>query len=708
MPVNDITHPEDLELSPDFFQRSISGEMDNIVYKKRYIHSKGHLVWGQISTSIVRDSEGQPLYFISHVQDITQQKLAEEALKKSEEKFSKLFQASPTYISLATLEEGRFVAVNGAFTRITGYQPNEEIGRTFREIGLWPDPDDREEFIKQIEKYGSQHLQEVTLTRKDGSLIDGLWSVEKFELEGKAHLITMLIDITEKKRAEEALRETEERYRDLYENAPSGYFSVSALDGSILRCNNAASQIFGYAKEALIKMRVFDLYADTPKGKAKAQDIFNRFKSGVSIRDIELQMKHKDGHPIWVSLSVEALRDRDGNIIESRSMVMDISERKRVEAQLQQVQKMETIGTLAGGIAHDFNNLLMAIQGNASLMLLKKDPGHRDYPRLKNIEQYVQSGAELTKQLLGFARGGKYEVNPTDLNELIKKNSEMFGRTKKEIQIHLKYQEGIWTVEVDRGQIEQVLMNLYINAWQVMPGGGNLFIETENVELDRKSVMAYGVDPGKYVKISITDNGVGMDKKTLERIFDPFFTTKEMGKGSGLGLASAYGIIKNHGGIIDVRSKKGEETTFMIYLPASEKEVPREEALPEEVLEGEETILLVDDEDMIIDAGKEMLEEMGYTVLAAESGMEAIDTYREKDDEIDMVILDMIMPEMGGGETYDRLREGDPEIKVLLSSGYSIEGEATEILERGCNGFIQKPFDMKEISRKIREVLDEK
>jgi CheY-like chemotaxis protein len=369
---------------------------------------------------------------------------------------------------------------------------------------------------------------------------------------------------------------------------------------------------------------------------------------------------------------------------------------------------METIGTLAGGIAHDFNNLLMAIQGNASLMLLKKDPGHRDYPRLKNIEQYVRSGAELTKQLLGFARGGKYEVNPTDLNELIKKNSEMFGRTNKEIQIHLKYQEGLWTVEVDRGQIEQVLMNLYINAWQVMPGGGNLFIETENVELDRKSVMAYGVDPGKYVKISITDTGVGMDKKTLERIFDPFFTTKEMGKGSGLGLASAYGIIKNHGGIIDVRSKKGEETTFMIYLPASEKEVPREEPLPEEVLEGEETILLVDDEDMIIDAGKEMLEEMGYTVLAAESGMEAIDTYREKDDEIDMVILDMIMPEMGGGETYDRLREGDPEIKVLLSSGYSIDGEATEILERGCNGFIQKPFDMKEISRKIREVLDEK
>ena len=514
------------------------------------------------------------------------------------------------------------------------------------------------------------------------------------------------LEIEERKQAEKALRESKDNLEKAQKIAHIGSWSRDLKSGQGQWSDEMYRTLGVTPGDPESPSHEFFLSRLHPHDREHTASVIEEATEKKGSFDIEFRTVPINGSERIVRSQGQVECDETGVPVRKVGTNQDITETRRLQDQLQQVQKMETMGTLAGGIAHDFNNLLMAIQGNASLMLLKKDPGHRDYPRLKNIEQYVQSGAELTKQLLGLARGGKYEVKPTDLNELIKKNSEMFGRTKKEIQIHLKYQEGLWTVEVDRGQIEQTLMNLYINAWQAMPGGGNLFIETENVELDRKSVMAYGVDPGKYVKISITDTGVGMDKKTLERIFDPFFTTKEMGKRSGLGLASAYGIIKNHGGIIDVRSKKGEETTFMIYLPASEKEVPREEELPEEVLEGEETILLVDDEEMIIDAGKEMLEEMGYTVLAAENGMEAIDTYREKDDEIDMVILDMIMPEMGGGETYDRLREADAEIKVLLSSGYSIDGEATEILERGCNGFIQKPFDMKEISHKIREVLD--
>ena len=258
------------------------------------------------------------------------------------------------------------------------------------------------------------------------------------------------------------------------------------------------------------------------------------------------------------------------------NFLRDITEKKRLETRIHQAQRMEAIGTLAGGLAHDFNNLLMAIQGNASLMLLRKDSSNPDYSRLKNIEQYIQNGAEITKQLLGFARGGKYQVRATDLNEIVKKSSAMLGRTKKEITIHTKCETEIWAVEVDTGQIQQVLMNLYINAWQAMPGGGELFIETENVKLDRSFVRPYSIRPGKYVKLSLTDTGVGMDENTRQRIFDPFFTTKAMGMGSGLGLASAYGIITNHGGIIDVHSKKGKGTTFSIYLPASKKKVARE------------------------------------------------------------------------------------------------------------------------------------
>ena len=378
-------------------------------------------------------------------------------------------------------------------------------------------------------------------------------------------------------------------------------------------------------------------------------------------------------------------------------------EKKKLEAQLYQAQKMEAIGTLAGGIAHDLNNILMGIMGNISLALLDVDPIRPHYKNLKNIEQQSQSAAELTRQLLNFARGGKYKVKPTDLNELIKTGSEIFGRTKKEIKIYTKYQEKIWPVEADCGQIEQVLLNLCVNAWQAMPGGGELYLETENVTLHD----TYHIEPGRYVKISVTDTGVGMDEATRQRIFEPFFTTKEMGRGTGLGLASVYGIIKNHGGHINVYSEKGEGTTFTIYLPASESEVSGQKSeISKDVRYGHETILFVDDEDMVIDVGEEILKRLGYKVLPAGSGKKAIDIYKANKDKIDLVILDMIMPDMGGGETCDRIKEINPDIKVLLSSGYSINGEASKILERRCDGFIQKPFGMQELSAKIKETLN--
>ncbi|MBE9593854.1 MAG: response regulator [Proteobacteria bacterium] len=385
---------------------------------------------------------------------------------------------------------------------------------------------------------------------------------------------------------------------------------------------------------------------------------------------------------------------------------LDMTERKRLEAQLQQAHKMEAIGTLAGGIAHDFNNLLMGILGSTSLMLFNIESNHPHYENLKNIEKHVQSGAKLTKQLLGIAKGGKYEVKPTDLNKLLEKTSEMFSRTSKEIRVYTKYQIDIWPVEVNQSQIEQVLLNLYVNAWQAMPNGGELYLQSENGTLDEEDVRLLSIKPGKCVKLSITDTGVGMDEATIQKIFDPFFTTKEWGRGTGLGLASVYGIIKNHDGIIDVSSKKGEGATFTIYLPASNKKMIEEKGVSEEILKGVEKVLLVDDEDTIIDVGKKNLNMMGYQVLATRSGKEAINIYQKNQAKIDIVILDMIMPEMGGGETFDRLKKINPRVKVLLSSGYSIDGEATEILERGCDGFIQKPFTVEELSQKIREILD--
>jgi CheY-like chemotaxis protein len=347
----------------------------------------------------------------------------------------------------------------------------------------------------------------------------------------------------------------------------------------------------------------------------------------------------------------------------------------------------------------------MGIQGNVSLMLMEMGSAHPYLERLKNIEKQIQSGARLTSHLLGYARKGKYEVKPLDLNQLVEETSDTFGRTKKEITIHQEPAEDLFPVEADPGQIEQVLLNLFVNASDAMPGGGKLILKTMNVTHKDMKGKLYEPKAGNYVLLTVTDTGTGMYKKTMERIFDPFFTTKEMGRGTGLGLASAYGIIKAHGGYIDVDSRRGHGTTFSIYLPATEKEVQRVVRTAERVAKGTGKVLLVDDEEVVLEVGQELLEATGYTVLTAKDGKEAIKVYRKNRDNIDIVVLDMVMPNMGGGEAYDRMKEINPDIKVLLSSGYSIDGEASEILERGCDGFIQKPFTMKELSGEIGKIL---
>jgi signal transduction histidine kinase/ActR/RegA family two-component response regulator len=386
----------------------------------------------------------------------------------------------------------------------------------------------------------------------------------------------------------------------------------------------------------------------------------------------------------------------------------DVTERQRMEAQLQHAQKMEAIGTLAGGIAHDFNNLLMVIQGNISLMLFDVDPSHAYYERLKSMEKQVQSGSRLTAQLLGYARKGRYEVKPLDLNQLLREAAETFSRTRKDIVVQYHLDPELHPIDADAGQIEQVLMNLFVNAADAMAGGGDMILKTENTHHEAMKDKLYNPKPGHYVLFSISDTGTGMDQGTMERIFEPFFTTKEMGRGTGLGLASAYGIVKGHGGFIDVESERGKGSTFKIYLPASGKKVPKAVEAAEPVKKGRETVLLVDDEDSMLEVGGELLKAMGYHVYTARDGAEALEIYNQSREEIDLVLMDMIMPRMGGGEAFDRIKKMNPAAKVLLLSGYSIDGEAAKILERGCSGFIQKPFNMEELSKTIESILGEK
>lgn len=508
-------------------------------------------------------------------------------------------------------------------------------------------------------------------------------------------------DVSEFKEIEDALEEHGDIYRTIL-NTIADPVVLFDIECKVEYFNPSFTCVFGWTiDESLGKsLNVFFPEYVWPE----IRKINDTLLAAKSITGIATHCCTKEGQIIHASISGAVYRDKVGN---PRGCVLnfrDISGQKNLEKHIQQNRKMEAISTLAGGIAHEFNNLLMGIQGHAALMQMKIGPHHPHVEHLKRIEDCVKSSAKLTKQLLGFARGGKYEVKPTDMNEIIDKSADRFGRTKNEVAIHIESQKDIWLVEVDQNQIEQVLLNLYVNAWQAMPGGGDLFIQTENVMVNENYKMSYRVELGKYVKISLTDTGVGMNKAIQERIFDPFFTTKRMTGGIGLGLSSVYGIIKNHGGYIDVCSEKNIGTKFEIYLPASEKEQKTEIFV--EVLRGTETILLIDDDEMIMLVNQDMIGSLGYKVLTAKNGKEALEIYKKNMAKIDMIMLDMIMPVMDGGETYTKLKEINPDIKVLFSSGYGINSKIIELLNRGCNSFIQKPFDMKTLSIKIRSVLD--
>ena len=637
-------------------------------------------------------------------EEIAERKRAEGALKESEKKYRTQFEQALDAIFIADAETGILIDCNYAAAELVGRTKSELVGKHQR--SLHP-PEEvggafSATFKEHLEKKEGLPLEAQVIT-KNGDIRDVSIKANIFELNGKKVLQGIFRDITDHKRAEEALRESEEKYRRVLEGSPDPIV-VYDMAGKVIYLNPAFTQVFGWTPEELLGKEI-DYVPD--ENWPETQMMIDKVLAGESLSGIQSRRYTKQRNIIDVRISVATYVNHNGSPIGSVHTLRDITERKRLEARFHQGTKMEAIGTLAGGIAHDFNNLLMGIQGHASLMLLHLDPNHPHFERFKRIEDFVKSGAGLTKQLLGFARGGKYEVKLTNLNELIQNSSEMFARTKKEIQIHRKFQKDIWPVEVDLGQLEQVLLNLYVNAWQAMPGGGDLYIQTSDIVLDEKYSEPFRIKPGNYVKISVTDTGVGMDNAIQQRIFDPFFTTKDIGRGTGLGLASAYGIIKNHGGIINVYSKRGEGTTFNIYLPASENGVPiKDKKLPDEILKGTETVLLVDDEDGILDIGEEMLKEIGYEVWIARGGKEAIEIYSNHKGKIDVVILDMIMPDMNGGKAYDRMKEINPNVKVLLSSGYSINGKAAAILKRGCDGFIQKPFTMQKLSKKIRNILD--
>jgi len=668
-----------------------------------------------------------------------------------EKRYRDLFNSISDLIMIHDLE-GRLLDVNPAVCQLSGYKSEELIGRPISDF-IIPKfrPLFQDEYLKEIEKQGyaegvvifqakdeKEHYVEYrnALVKQKGRepYVSGLGrditdrkqaeealqkayeELEQRILERTADLVKtneqLKWETKERKQVAEALRESQERYALATHAAGVGVWDWN-LQTNTFYLDPNVKEILSYSdSEIPNELDVWSEYVH-PEDKQSVMETFQAHLDGKTPEFVfEHRMIHKDGSLKWIMARGTAMRDDQGNPIRVVGTDTDITarkqaedEKKKLEEQVQQAQKLEAIGTLAGGIAHAFNNLLMAIQGNTSLLLCDMDSCHPYFDALKNIENSVRNGAKLTNQLLGYARKGKYRVEPVKLNQLVEETADAVGRTRKEIIIHRRLSEDLLAIEAEQGQIEQVLLNLYINAADSMPNGGKIIVRTLNVSHEDMRRKLYDPKPGNYVQLTVTDSGIGMDKRTQKRIFEPFFTTKGMGRGTGLGLASVYGIVKSHGGYIEVESEKGHGTTFSIFLPACSIEIPKTINSSNPIIEGSGTILLVDDEEIVLEAGIKMLERLGYSVLKAGSGTEAVEVYKDNKETIDLVILDMIMPGVGGGETYDRMKKINPTVKVLLSSGYSADGQAAEILKRGCKDFIQKPFNLNKLSTKVKEIL---
>ena len=491
---------------------------------------------------------------------------------------------------------------------------------------------------------------------------------------------------------------SERQYRGLVENAHEGIWIIEG-DGAIRFANRRMLEITG--EERLEGRQAAEFW--DPQNLGLLEQTLARNRAGQVVQE-ELELFSPRRGPVAVSMSSVPLME-NGGFKGAFAMFNDISEKKGMEKQLLQQQKMEAVGTLAGGIAHNFNNVLMNIMGLTGLILANCSPHEASYEDLKQIEQEVIKGSALTKQLLSFGRGGKFAPQPLKVNLLLERIARLFTRTRSEITISKNLALGLPAVEADQGQLEQVILNLMVNAWQAMAGTGEIVLSTSLVELPEDFCQPYGRAPGSYVHLRVADSGSGMDEATAARIFEPFFSTKEMGQGTGLGLTTVYAIIKTHRGIIKLDTWPGVGTTFHIYLPATDKPAAPEPGPSYRFVRGAGTILLVDDEESLRSVGKRILERLGYEILLAENGPRALEIYQAHQDRIALVILDMIMPGMGGRETYLQLKEINPGVKVLLSSGYSLDGEAQEIMAQGAQGFIQKPYRIDALSQQIAELL---
>ena len=600
--------------------------------------------------------------------------------------------------------------MNPAFARILGYDSPEEVIQQITDVAhqLYVNPEDRTKAARLERETGLLKGFEFEAFRKDGEKIWLSLNRRSVYDENGTELYRegSIEDITERKRAEEALRESEERYRDLVENAHDIIYSHD-LEGKYTSVNRAGELSTGYTHDECLALNIADTLA--PEHVAKAREMIAKKIAGEKVTAYEIDILAKDGKRVAVEVNTKLIL-QDGVPIGVQGIARDVTERKFLEDQLRQSQKMEAIGQLAGGVAHDFNNLLTAINGYSSLALQRIEGNASVKTYLEEIKKAGDRAANLTRQLLAFGRKQILQPLPLNLNDAVTDMNKMLRRLiGEDIQFSAKLATDVKRVKADPGQIEQVLVNLVVNARDAMPRGGSLTIETANAELSREYASRHvGVSAGAYVVLAVSDTGTGMEEEVKRHIFEPFFTTKEKGKGTGLGLSTVYGIVKQSGGNISIYSEPNQGTTFKVYLPALDS-VPKSSEVKEvesAIPRGTETVLLVEDEEVVRGLARQILQDAGYRVLVAPQGEEAIRLSNEHAKEIHLLLTDVVMPGAGGKEVADHLSSLCPGIKVLFMSGYTDEAIVHHGILDSDVKFIQKPFTPAALARKVREVLD--
>jgi PAS domain S-box-containing protein len=694
--INDLVVSEDLlEEAETLTQRTL----DCQIVKQETVRKRkdGSLVDVSIlGYPITFNGEQVGIYAV--YQDITERKQSEKALRESEKQYRNLVDNALVGIYKTDLE-GNIVYANEALIKMMGFESFEEM-KSVGVLATYINLEDRDTLIETLKKTGKANSYEVDLLTKTGNMKNVILTavLEEDVISG------MIMDITESRDA------AEERLRlaTAVEQAAESVI-ISDRRGTIQYVNPAFERLSGFTPNDIVGRNFSILKSDRhdetfytemwdtiSRGKAWAGRINNRMKDGT-LREFET--------------IISPIRDSSEAIVNFVSVNRDVTQEVALEAQLLQAQKMEAVGTLAGGIAHDFNNLLQVIQGYTEVLLNGVSQNQPNYEPLQKIHRSAKRGAELTRQLLTFSRKVQSERRPLDLNHEVEQLRNLLQRTiPKMIEIELYLAETPAIVNGDPVQVEQALMNLAVNAMDAMPEGGKIIIETEKVTLNEEFCKAHlGARPGQYVMLSISDTGHGMSKETLEHVFEPFYTTKEVGKGTGLGLAMVYGIVKNHEGYILCYSEPETGTTFKIYLPAIEhegdKDHPRD--LEDQLQGGTETILLVDDEEYIRELGVELLGDAGYTVITATDGESGLELYRQKQEQIDLVILDLVIPGMGGKRCFEEVLKVNPRAKILIVSGYSANGPGKEAIEAGARDFVGKPFDVEHMLKVVRNILDQ-